>query len=68
MFLFQVRRHSAAHGDGEDSGQHLLPQRRARHRASGARHRLQLLPHLPPEPARRQTQSAEGSHVLFICT
>lgn len=34
--------------------------RRAGHRASGPRHRLELLTHLPSKPTRRQTKSTKG--------
>ena len=50
-------RHGAEDADGKDRGRRVLAVRRARHRAPGARHRLQLLAHLHAEPAVRQAAS-----------
>ena len=61
----QVRGHGPQHHCREDLWLHLLAERRPGDRASCARHRVQLQPHLPPKPESRQDASAAGSSPPF---
>ena len=58
--LLQVRRHGAQDAHGQDLRGRVQSVRGAGHRAARASDCEQLLPHLPAEPARRQTQGPEG--------
>lgn len=54
--------HGAQDNCWEDIWLHLLPERGAGHRSARSRHCFQLQPNLPPEPASRQAESAEGKN------
>lgn len=57
---FQIRRHGASHGPGQDHRGRVFPVRRAGDRPARPRHRVQLLQDLPSEPAGRQEKGTEG--------
>lgn len=56
----QVRRHGTQDDCRQDRGRSLLSQWGAGDRLAGPCNRIQLQSHLPPEPARRQEEGAEG--------
>jgi hypothetical protein len=60
LFYFQVRGHGAEYDGWEVYRVGVLPLRCPGHRATCSGHRVQLLPHLPSEPAGGQTQGSKG--------
>ncbi|KAK7896734.1 hypothetical protein WMY93_022059 [Mugilogobius chulae] len=52
--------HGTKNHHGEDFRLNLLSEWSAGHRSACARHRVQLQPHLPPEPEGREEKSTEG--------
>ena len=60
----QIRRHGSQDDCRQSGGRRLLAERSARHRAARARHRVQLQPHLPPEPAGGQAESSKGKPIF----